>query len=79
HLIETRFQNLSELANLDKGQERQWLPEMAQPLKHQINCRCFGRDTELEQILRALTGKYSRNATRGSMPYRAASNPSYLR
>jgi len=61
HLIETRFHNLSELASLDKGQERQWLPEMAQPLKHQINCRCFGRDTELEQILRALTGKYSRN------------------
>ncbi len=61
YLIETRFHSLSELAKLHKGRERQWLPKMAQPLKRQSQRRCFGRDTEFEQMLRALTGRYSRN------------------
>jgi ATP-dependent Clp protease ATP-binding subunit ClpA len=61
NIIKTRFHSLSELASLHKGQERQWLPEMAQALKRLPQCRCFGRETELEQMLRALTGKYSRN------------------
>jgi ATP-dependent Clp protease ATP-binding subunit ClpA len=61
HVINTHFHSLSELTNLHNGRERQWLPKMAQPLKRPPQCRCFGRETELEQMLRALTGKYSRN------------------
>jgi ATP-dependent Clp protease ATP-binding subunit ClpA len=61
HVINTHFHSLSELTNLHNGHQRQWLPKMAQPLKRPPQCRCFGRETELEQMLRALTGKYSRN------------------
>lgn len=61
HVIETRFHNLSELANLHDRKEREWLPEIAQSLKRLGQRRCFGRDNELEQMLRALTGKYSRS------------------
>jgi ATP-dependent Clp protease ATP-binding subunit ClpA len=60
HVIETRFHNLSELANLHKISEQQWLPEIAKSLTRRAR-RCFGRDKELEQMLRALTGKYSRS------------------
>ncbi|RKZ82977.1 MAG: hypothetical protein DRR19_19815 [Candidatus Parabeggiatoa sp. nov. 1] len=60
HLIETRFHSLSELANLHKSSEQQWLPEIAKSLTRRAR-RCFGRDKELEQMLRALTGKYSRS------------------
>jgi ATP-dependent Clp protease ATP-binding subunit ClpA len=61
HLIETRFHSLSELANLHELQTHQWLPKIAKsltPLKQQ---HCFGREKELGQLLRALTGKYSRS------------------
>lgn len=62
HIIPIHFYSLSELNNMDRGQQqRQWLPEIAQALKRLSQCRCFGRETELEQMLRALTGKYSRN------------------
>jgi ATP-dependent Clp protease ATP-binding subunit ClpA len=61
HIVETRFHSLSELANLHKGDEQKWLEEMAQPLKRVSQCHCFGRQNELEQMRRALIGKYSRN------------------
>jgi ATP-dependent Clp protease ATP-binding subunit ClpA len=62
HILETRFHNLSELAHLHQhNKERQWLSIIAQSLKRLQQPRCFGRDKELEQMLRALTGKYSRN------------------
>ena len=62
HVIETRFHNLSELVNLhQRNNERQWLPKIAQSLKRLQHSLCFGRDQELEQMLRALTGKYSRS------------------
>ena len=60
-MIETRFHSLSELANLYKGREQKWLPEMAKALKRLEQRRCFGREKEFEQIRRALTGKYSRS------------------
>ncbi len=61
HIIETRFHSLSELAKLDQEREQQWLPQIATSLKRQAQCRCFGRETELKQMLRAFTGRYSRN------------------
>ena len=61
HVIETRFHSLSELDKLYKGREKKWLPEMAHSLKYLPQCRCFGREKELEQMLRALTGKYSQS------------------
>lgn len=55
------FYSLSELGYLDNKIEQQWLPKIAQPVKYQSQCRCFGRESELEQMRRALTGKYNRN------------------
>ena len=60
-LTDARFHSLSELENLDDEREQQWLPEIAQALKPLPESRCFGRESELEQMLRALTGKYNRN------------------
>jgi len=60
-LTAARFQSLSELDNLDDERELQWLPELALALKPLSRCRCFGREAELEQMLRALRGKYQGN------------------
>ncbi|RKZ54012.1 MAG: hypothetical protein DRR16_11035 [Candidatus Parabeggiatoa sp. nov. 3] len=59
-LIETHFHSLSELANLQKRKDQQWLPKIAQALTRKQQ-HCFGRKTELEQLQRALTGKYNRS------------------
>ncbi|MDM8561582.1 AAA family ATPase [Candidatus Parabeggiatoa sp. HSG14] len=61
HLIETRFHTLSELANLHEFQSHRWLPKIAKLLTPLPQQRCFGREKELEQLLRTLTGKYSRS------------------
>jgi len=61
HAIQTRFYSLSELDNLPEGHERRWLPKIAHALKRFTQQRCFGREKELEQIRRALSGKYSRS------------------
>ena len=59
-VIETHFHSLSELANLHKRKDQQWLPKIAQALTRKQQ-HCFGRKTELEQLQRALTGKYNRS------------------
>ncbi len=61
HAIETRFHSLSELDNLYKGRDKQWLSEMAKLLTRTSQRRCFEREKEVEQMRRALTGKYSRS------------------
>ncbi len=57
HFIDT---NVSKPAE-SKKKEKKWLPKIANKLETSKSCRCFGRDTELEQMRRALTGKYSRS------------------
>jgi ATP-dependent Clp protease ATP-binding subunit ClpA len=59
--VETRFYSLSELDNLQEGHERRWLPKVAHSLKRFVQQRCFGREKELEQMRRALSGKYTRS------------------
>ena len=61
HLIDSYFYNPSELTELQQKREHQWLPNIAKELKRHVQCRCFGRSTELKQLLRALIGKYNRN------------------
>jgi len=61
HVVETRFYSLSELAHLYKRKEQHWLPEMAHSLPRAMEPKCFGRTKELEQLLRALTSKYTRS------------------
>lgn len=61
HLVETRFYSLSELAHLYKRKDQHWLPEMAHSLPRSMQPKCFGRTKESEQLLRALTGKYTRS------------------
>jgi ATP-dependent Clp protease ATP-binding subunit ClpA len=65
HSVDTHFHNLSELPNLHKQKKPTWLPEIAQawPLTSPDHERshCFGREKDLEQLLRALTGRYSRH------------------
>ncbi len=57
HFIDT---NVSKSAE-NKKKEKKWLPKIANKLETSKSCRCFGRDTELEQMQRALSGKYSRS------------------
>ncbi|WP_069471025.1 AAA family ATPase [Candidatus Marithrix sp. Canyon 246] len=57
HFIDT---NVSKPAE-NKKKQTKWLPKIANKLETSKSCRCFGRDTELEQMQRALTGKYSRS------------------
>ena len=57
HFIDT---NVSKPAE-NKKKQKKWLPKIANKLETSNSCRCFGRDTELEQMRRALTGKYSRS------------------
>ncbi len=57
HFIDT---NVSKPAE-SKKKKKKWLPKIANKLETSKSCRCFGRDTELEQMQRALSGKYSRS------------------
>jgi ATP-dependent Clp protease ATP-binding subunit ClpA len=59
-IIETRFHSLSELANLHKRKDQEWLPKIGQSLSYKPQ-HCFGRKKEVDQLLRALTGQYNRS------------------
>jgi ATP-dependent Clp protease ATP-binding subunit ClpA len=60
HLIDVNIPTVSKSVVKKKNQKK-WLPKIANKLEISKTCRCFGRDSELEQMRRALTGKYSRS------------------